>query len=411
MEKIRQKGRNNCMRMAAVLLAAVMTIGYPFPAYATKKDVQAAKNQQSNLEKEKAKVQDSLKNLQNLKNNTAAYVTELDHTLTSLNQEMNVLSDQIAQKEADIEAMGKQLEAAKQVEAEQYASMKLRIKYMYERRNTGILDLLLSSENLTQMMNRTEYIRQISEYDKQKIDEYIATKNQIAADEAALQADHEELLTLQDETKAKQDAAELLMSEKKRELANYQSQISAAQNQISEYDKDIKAEEEKIKKLEAEIKRREEAERKAAEEAARQKKNASVSKKGTGSMTWPCPASGRISSGFGGRSSPTEGASSNHKGIDIPASSGSAIVAADSGTVVIATYSKSAGNYVMLSHGNGLYTVYMHCSSLNVSEGQSVNRGQTIARVGSTGYSTGPHLHFGVRSGGKYVNPSGYVSP
>jgi murein DD-endopeptidase MepM/ murein hydrolase activator NlpD len=79
--------------------------------------------------------------------------------------------------------------------------------------------------------------------------------------------------------------------------------------------------------------------------------------------------------------------------------------------VVIATYSKSAGNYVMISHGGGVYTVYMHCSSLNVSEGDTVKQGQTIARVGSTGYSTGPHLHFGVRSGGKYVNAAKYVSP
>lgn len=79
--------------------------------------------------------------------------------------------------------------------------------------------------------------------------------------------------------------------------------------------------------------------------------------------------------------------------------------------VTIATYSASAGNYVMLSHGGGVSTVYMHCSSLNVSEGQSVTQGQVIAKVGSTGYSTGPHLHFGIRSGGSYVNPSNYVSP
>lgn len=86
-------------------------------------------------------------------------------------------------------------------------------------------------------------------------------------------------------------------------------------------------------------------------------------------------------------------------------------MAAADGVVTIATYSASAGNYVMISHGGGVSTVYMHCSSLNVSEGQSVTQGQVIAKVGSTGYSTGPHLHFGIRSGGSYVNPSNYVSP
>ena len=110
------------------------------------------------------------------------------------------------------------------------------------------------------------------------------------------------------------------------------------------------------------------------------------------SFTWPCPASGRITSGFGGRKSPTKGASSNHQGIDISAPTGTSIVAAAAGEVVIATYSSSA-------------------SSLLVSQGQSVKKGQSIAKVGSTGYSTGSHLHFGVRVNGSYVNPTKYVSP
>ena len=168
------------------------------------------------------------------------------------------------------------------------------------------------------------------------------------------------------------------------------------------------------------------AAKKAAEEAARKaaaagKTNNSTAKGNTGSTTttstgssslrWPCPASGRITSGYGNRKSPTAGASSNHKGIDISASTGSSIVAAAGGTVSIATYSYSAGNYVVVNHGNGLSTVYMHCSQLLVSAGDTVKAGQTIAKVGSTGYSTGSHLHFAVRKNGSYVNPSSYVSP
>ncbi len=128
------------------------------------------------------------------------------------------------------------------------------------------------------------------------------------------------------------------------------------------------------------------------------------------SSSWT-QSSGRITSGFGGRTSPTEGASSNHQGIDIGASSGSDIIAAADGTVTISTYSYSAGNYVMINHGGGVSTVYMHCSKLLVSAGETVKKGQVIAKVGSTGYSTGPHLHFGVRLNGSYVNPSKYVSP
>jgi murein DD-endopeptidase MepM/ murein hydrolase activator NlpD len=406
------------------MLAAAVAAGNGMPVYAaTKQDVEAAKQKVSSLEQEKQRVQSTLKNLESLKSNTASYVKELDQSLTEINTELVNLEEQIEQKEADIEQTGVELEAAREVEAEQYASMKLRIKYMYERGNTGLLDLLLDSESITQMMNRAEYIRKISEYDKEKMDEYIATKNQIAADEEKLKSDREDLLELQSQTKAKQESVETLLAEKNKELSSYQNQISAAQGQIDEYEQDIKAQDAKIRELEAEIKRKEEEERKrqeaakkAAEEAAKNGSGQSSGSTTTASLgsikfIWPCPSSSRISSGFGSRSSPTEGASSNHQGIDIPASTGAAIVAAASGTVVIATYSKSAGNYVMISHGGGVYTVYMHCSSLNVSEGATVKQGQTIARVGSTGYSTGPHLHFGVRSGGKYVNAAKYVSP
>ena len=159
--------------------------------------------------------------------------------------------------------------------------------------------------------------------------------------------------------------------------------------------KKAKKEEKKKKKKKPEEEKKEAA---AANKAAQTYKTVSL---GDISFTWPCPASGRITSGFGGRKSPTKGASSNHQGIDISASTGTSIVAAAAGEVVIATYSSSAGNYVMISHGGGVYTVYMHASSLLVSQGQSVKKGQTIAS----------HLHFGVRVNGSYVNPTKYVSP
>ena len=125
-------------------------------------------------------------------------------------------------------------------------------------------------------------------------------------------------------------------------------------------------------------------------------------------MVWPC-ASTRVTSGFGKRNSPTAGASTYHKGIDIGASTGTAIYAAASGTVTEAGYSSSRGNYVVIYHSNGVSTAYMHCSALYVSSGDKVSQGQTIAAVGSTGISTGPHLHFSVIEDGTYVNPRNYV--
>ena len=297
---------------------------------------------------------------------------------------------------------------ARAVEADQYEAMKLRIKYMYERGKTNYLDMLLQSKDLVQLMNRAEYVQQIAEYDRKKLYEYEDIRKEVAAREQQLNQEHEELLLLQEQTEAKQQSVETLLAQKNQELKNFESRIHAAQGQISAYEKDIQAQENKVKQLEAEIKRKEEEAKKAAEAAGQKYNTVSL---GNIKFIWPCPASSRITSGFGARTSPTEGASSNHQGIDIGAASGSSILAAASGTVVIATYSYSAGNYIMINHGGGVYTVYMHCSQLLASEGQDVIQGQTIAKVGSTGYSTGPHLHFGIRANGQYVNPSNYVSP
>lgn len=118
----------------------------------------------------------------------------------------------------------------------------------------------------------------------------------------------------------------------------------------------------------------------------------------------------RVSSPYGWRMHPTLGVEKYHNGIDLASPTGTAIYAAYDGIVVAAAYSSSMGNYVMIDHGSGLYTIYMHASKLYVSEDDVVVRGETIAAVGSTGRSTGPHLHFGVRLNGAYVDPSNYVS-
>lgn len=389
----------------AAAAAALILIS---PAYGTKKDVEDAKRKASSLEEEKKKVEATLKGLESLKKDAAAYVRELDGSLAVLNEELQELSDKIVHKEADIETAKQELEAAKAVEADQYEAMKLRIKYMYERGQTNYLDMLLQSKDLVQLMNRAEYVQQIAEYDRKKLYEYEDTRREVASHEQQLNQEHEELLSLQEQTEAKQQSVETLLVQKNQELKNFESQIHVAEGQISAYEKDIQAQENKVKQLEAEIKRKEEEARKAAEAAGKKYNTVSL---GNIKFIWPCPASSRITSEFGSRTSPTAGASSNHQGIDIGAASGSGILAAASGTVVIATYSYSAGNYIMINHGGGVYTVYMHCSQLLASEGQDVIQGQTIAKVGSTGYSTGPHLHFGIRANGQYVNPSNYVSP
>lgn len=397
--------KKNVRLILIVLLAALTAV----PVYgASKKDVDAAKGKISSLEEEKKKTEQAIRDLEGLKSDTEAYVKKLDANLSALNGELEALAAQITDKEAVIEQTKVKLEEAKTVEARQYEAMKKRIKYMYEKGDSSYLDLLLQSRSMSELLNRSEYITQISLYDRKMLDKYVEVKEGIAADEAVLEAEHKELLGLQEQTQAKQDSVEKLVNEKSAELKRYEAQIDVKTAEATAYEKDIKAQEDAIKRIEAEIKRQEEEARKKAEAAGQKYNTVSI---GNIKFIWPCPASSRVTSGFGGRNSPTAGASSNHQGMDIGAPSGSNIIAAASGTVTIATYSYSAGNYIMINHGGGVSTVYMHCSQLLVSPGATVKQGQVIAKVGSTGYSTGPHLHFGVRLNGTYVNPAKYVSP
>lgn len=389
-------------------LAAALSLSLSFSAGATKSGLDSAKKKKTSLEEEKKKTEAVLKNLEGLKSDVASYVKKLDASLESIGNELEDLNAEIASKEEQISDTETALEDAKQVEKQQYESMKLRIKYMYEKGDSSYVDLLMESRSLSELLNKAEYIGKISMYDRQMLDEYINNKETIAEKEDTLKAEHQELLDLQEQTEAKRASVEQLLSAKQAELKKYEAQIDTAEDQLDEYEKDIMAQEESIRAIEAETRRKEEEERKKAEAAGKTYKTKDI---GNISFTWPCPSSSRITSRFGSRSAPTKGASTNHQGIDIGASTGANIVAAAAGEVVTSSYSYSAGNYVMISHGGGVYTVYMHASKLLVSAGETVQKGQTIAKVGSTGYSTGPHLHFGIRVNGTYVDPSQYVSP
>lgn len=394
------------VRLALLLSAAFLAA---VPAYASEKQgIDSAKGKITSLEEEKKKTEQAIKELEGLKSDTEAYVKKLDDNLNKLNQELSSLAVQIQDKETVIEETKIKLDEARLIERRQYEAMKKRIKYMYERGDSSYLDLLLQSKSMSELLNRAEYISKITAYDRDMLERYIEVKEGIAADEIRLEEEHRELLGLEEQTKAKQASVEQLIKEKSAELKRYENQITSKEAEVSAYEKDIKAQEDRIKQIEAEIKRKEEEARKKAEAEGKKYNTVSI---GDIRFIWPCPSSSRVTSQFGDRSSPTEGASTNHKGMDIGASTGSNILAAADGTVTISTYSYSAGNYIMLNHGGGVSTVYMHCSQLLVSPGDAVKQGQVIAKVGSTGYSTGPHLHFGVRVNGAYVNPAKYVSP
>ena len=417
------------MLAAALVLSLCCTAKPNLAAETEKKQIASAQktidaNQAAidALKEEQAKVNDTISGLKDQKADTASYIKALDQSMTELTNEVNELNASIAQKQLDIQFTQGQLAEAAQTESDQYASMKLRIRFMYEKGDTSFIDMILNAESWADLLNKAEYIAKITEYDRQKLDEFAATKQFITNTNLQLEAEQAQLVTMQASASAKQQSVATLLAQKNQELAAYNQKIRSAQStanqqqgEINALYADIEEQESTIAAMEKEIKRQEEEARKAAVAAGKDPdsvekvKSDYTTRTMSGGFTWPVPSGGRISSTFGSREAPTEGASTYHKGIDIAASSGSKVVAAAGGEVVIATYSASAGNYVMINHGSGVYTVYMHMANLGVSEGQEVKQGESIGSVGSTGYSTGPHLHFGIRENGSYVDPQNFM--
>ena len=405
------KRKNTIKTLSLVIMCSLSMAGMPAVisrAATSKTDMDKAQSKKDALEQEKKKTQERLSQLQGLKSDVSAYMKKLDEELSQINDEIAELDTGIADVEQKIETTQTELDEAERTSQQQYENMKLRIKYMYEQSDSTFMDMIFGSESLSQLLNHSEYVGKITEYDRGKLDEYEQSQKDIEAKKTDLTEQQTELEDLRDIAQAKQESAQALLSDKQAELKSYDAKIGNAQTELSEYEAEIKKQEDTIKAIEAEIRRREEEARKKALAAGQSYETINL---GDIHFIWPVPASSRITSSFGDRESPTEGASTSHKGIDIGAASGSDILASAYGEVIISTYSASAGNYIMINHGGGVYTVYMHASKLLVSVGDTVKQGDVIAKVGSTGYSTGPHLHFGIRANGEYVNPSKYVSP
>lgn len=263
---------------------------------------------------------------------------------------------------------------------------------VYESGNKRYLDILLSAVSMSDMLNKTEYVSQVSLYDYNILKQLKIAKEQVANLKQKLESDLKNNEELQREITAQYKTMEQISEDKKNQIAQYNVSIASQEAEVQKY-MQAEAEAESIIL--------------AAEQAATSY-NTPTEYTG-GQFTWPVPGYYEISSYFGVRTSPVAGASTDHKGIDIKCDTGVPVVAAADGTVIVATYNYAEGNYVVIDHGGGMVTLYMHNSSLNVSVGETVSAGQQIACAGSTGVSTGPHCHFGVRINGTYVDPLTYL--
>ena len=368
---------------------------------AKESQIAQAQSQVSQLKSSLTDVKKLKEQLEGEKSDLESYVTSLDQNLDSIQTKIDNLKTMITSKEAQIETTEKQLKEATEKQEQQYTAMKERIKFMYEQGDTYYLELLLGASSYSDMINKADYIQQLSDYDDQKLKEYATTKQYIEACKKDLDAEKVVLEQAKSSVETEEASLQSLISDKQSELTAYEGDISNKQAAIDDYEAQIASENSTISALEAAV--AEEKKKLAAE-------NAKAITYDGGMFSWPAPSYTKLSDDYGNRIHPILGIQQFHNGIDLAAPSGSPVLAAYNGEVVAASYSSTMGNYIMIDHGDGLYTIYMHCSSLAVTKGSTVTKGQQIGAVGSTGRSTGPHLHFSVRLNGSYVSPWNYLS-
>ncbi|MCQ2508230.1 MAG: peptidoglycan DD-metalloendopeptidase family protein [Dorea sp.] len=400
----------NKKKFLGILLTMSLSLSILEPVSAT--SIQGTREEVAEIRQEKAIAKEELQALEN--------------KLNDLADQMEKIEKRIDKKEDQIREKEEELVQAQITERKQYSSMKKRIRYMYENGNAQLMEIVFSSESMSDFLNNVEYVKSLSQYDRNMLNEYAETVQTVKEEKKVLKAEYKKLQDMQDELLAKEEEVQQLYAEKKDEIKLLAKQLKDTKNRLNQLI--AAAREAARKKAEAEAAARAAAEAEAArQQAAAQQQQVqqqeqqevqqdnsyvepapSAPATGSGSMTHPCPG-GILTSPYGGRDNPTGYGYQFHKGIDLACGEGTPYYAADSGTVVIAGYSPSAGNWIVIDHGGGIQTYYMHSSAIYVSAGQTVSKGQNIGAVGTTGDSTGPHLHFQVVVNGVDTNPFNYL--
>ena len=387
------------VRICAALLCAVLCLSVNVaPAMAakvTQADIDALKGNAASLDKKQKEIQSKLNGLKNDKAAAVQKKTLLDDQIANTNAKISNTEAQISDYNALISQAETELADAQQREEAQYELFCKRVREMEERGTISYWSVLFKANSFSDLLGSLDFINEVMDYDRRVIQDLQTLQAEIAekkagleANKAALEAAKAELETQKKQLSAQRDEANKLVKEIDDNAAEYQATL-----------KELEAEE---RRIEQQVKQ---MQKKLEEQMAAEGKKYNTN---PGGYIWPVD-SRYITSTVGGRNSPGGVGSTNHKGIDIANSYGAPVYAADGGTVTYAGWMGGYGYLVQISHGNGYVTYYGHNSSLLVSVGDHVYKGQQIARVGSTGNSTGNHCHFEVRYNGVAKNPLNYL--
>ena len=394
----KEHGKKWAFRLCGLALTAAVAVSLlpeavVVPASAvTQAEIDAMKEEANSLKQQQEEIQDQLDSLAADRENAMARKTLLEQQINATRAEINTIAAQIAKYDELIAQKQTELDEAEAEEQAQYELFCERVRYMEEQGEVSYWSILFSSKDFADLLDNAMMVEEIMDYDNQVMDQLIALREQIEQDKAELETARQE----QQDAKAEQEAAQA-------NLQAQESEVDALLSQISNQEDELEAREAQLRAA---------SDAATAEIAAAERELAAqiANVPSESGFLWPLPGRYNLSSLFGSRKHPITGKANNHTGIDIPASSGTSILAAKSGVVTTSTYNNAYGNYVVVSHSDGTSTLYAHMVRRNCSKGDTVSQGQVIGYVGTTGSSTGNHLHFEVRVNGSRVDPINYFT-
>ncbi len=373
-------------RRLALALAALIALAFTPYASAVGDDEKEYRNQLTDVHDQ---IDDATNQLKEGKRESSALASEikaLDNKIYEAEVEINALQGDINETKTEITQVLAELDEAQADVDSQNEDLNERLRAMYKSGDIGMLSVLLGSSTISEAMTNMDMVQRIYDSDTELL-------AQLQANYDVIDGKRKQLVALKDKLESQQ----ALEKEKQDALAADKNAVAAKKKEVDKDNKELEAQIDALNK-------------EASELTAKILKLQSAGEYVGGSMLWPAAASTTVSSPFGYRIHPILKVNKMHTGIDIAAAGGTNILAANAGTVITAGWNNSYGYMVMIDHGGGIVTLYAHSSKLLVSKGDIVTRGQTIAKVGSTGMSTGNHLHFEVRLNGVYKNPLEYVS-
>ncbi|APC07428.1 murein hydrolase activator EnvC family protein [Neomoorella thermoacetica] len=373
-------------KATALLLMAALALG-TVPAHGA--SVDDLQRQQQQLQQN---IQEQQKLLQQKNDEGEALLQQLQQIEEDIRQkqaQIASLDQQLAAAQGRVQQVAAELQKAEAAQETRMSILRSRLKDIYQVGRVNYLEVLLQSTSLEDFLVRLELLTKIARGDINLIDEIKAEKAKIAAQKAELEAERDHIAQL------------------RRQADNERVQLASRQENQRQLLAQVEQEKKRVAAAldEMEATARQIAAKIRAEQA---KSNRKLSPSGTKGMLWPLPGYTQISSPFGWRIHPLLKTNRFHDGVDLPAPEGTEIIAPLDGQVISTGYLGGYGNHIVIDHGGGLSTMYAHLSSILVQNGQEVKKGQVIGRVGSTGWSTGPHLHFMVLLQGEPTNPMNY---